>query len=127
MNSSVKNNAYKLVYWQIIMVMVLALILFLLQGIKSGASTLLGGFAYALPNWVFVWRVFSYSNARAAKKFIIAFFAGEAFKLIISGILFVLAVKFLPVCILPLLIGFIGAIVAFWAVSFYMIFQQEAS
>lgn len=127
MNQSVKNNAYKLVYWQIIMVMMLALILFLLQGMKSGISALLGGLAYALPNFVFVWRVFAYASARLAQKFVIAFFAGEAFKLIISGILFILAVKFLPVTVLPLLIGYIGAILAFWASSFYFISQQQGA
>lgn len=124
-HTSIKLAAYKLVFWQLAAVTGLALILFLLQGMKSGVSTLLGGLSYGLPNLFFVWRVFVYMGARAAKKFLIAFLAGEFAKLTLSAVLFVLMAKFLPVSVIFMMIGFVGAIVAFWIASFYFLSHDQ--
>lgn len=118
---SIKQEAYKIVFWQLAIVVALALVFFLLQGIKNGFSALLGGLAYAGPNLFFVWYVFAHEGARSAKKFLVAFLTGELLKLIFSGVIFVLAVKYLPVHVISMMIGFVGAIVAFWVVSFYII------
>ena len=48
--------------------------------------------------------------------FMAAFFVGEMLKLFISAILFLLIVKYLPVSLLSVLVGFAGAIIAFWIV-----------
>ncbi len=115
----IKTKAYRLVFWQLIVVAGLALIMFLLYGFYSGFSTLLGGLAYCVPNLLFVWRVFSYAGTSesAGRRFMVAFFAGELLKIFFSAILFLLIVKYLPIDLLPVLIGFIGAIVSFWIVS----------
>jgi ATP synthase protein I len=119
-NKSVQAEALELVYWQIAVIMGLALILFLLQGTRSGYSLLLGGMAYCLPNYVFVRRVFNNATAtaRAATQFLMAFFLGETMKLFISAILFVLIVKYLPVTFPAVLGGYIAAIFAFFVGSF---------
>lgn len=124
LDKSIQAEAYKLVFWQLIVMMGLALVLLILQGIQSGFSALLGGLAYCVPNFVFVWRVFRTASAKAAKQFVMAFFAGETIKLFCSAILFLLIVKYLPVTLLSLLIGYIGAIVAFWIVSAFFISWQ---
>lgn len=95
----------------------LALVIGLLQGIQKGWSSLLGGLAYWVPTLIFMWRVSAYAGARAAMRFMIAFFAGEFGKLILSAVLFVIAVKYLSMDMLFGLIGLIGAIVAFWVAS----------
>lgn len=115
----VKTEAYRIVYWQLIVITGLALVLLLLKGLHSGLSAFLGGLAYGLPNLAFVWRVFDHAGAQAASRFVIAFVLGEAFKLFISAILFVLIIKYLSMSALYTLIGFCGAIIAFWVVSFW--------
>jgi ATP synthase protein I len=123
--NSVKSEAYTLVFWQLCVVVGLALILFLLKGLQSGCSSLLGGLAYCVPNFLFVWRVFSRTSAQAASSFLVSFFAGEVSKLFLSGILFVLIVKYLTVDFKFVLAGYIAAIVAFWLVSFIFLAQEH--
>jgi ATP synthase protein I len=124
-NKSIKKEAYKLVYWQFAMIVGLALIWFLLQGMQSGLSLLLGGLAYCLPNFLFVWRVFDRVSARAAKQLVVLFFVGEATKLFLSAALVVLIIKFMPVKPLSVLGGYIAAILAFWLISFIFMFREQ--
>jgi ATP synthase protein I len=124
-SKSIQKDAFKLVFWQFIVIVVLALIFFLLHGLQSGVSALLGGLAYVLPNFMLVWRVFSQTSAQAAKQFLIAFVVGESTKLILSAVLFVLIVKYLPVQLIPALSGYIAAIVGFWLVSFVFMSHEN--
>lgn len=117
----VQTQAYRIVFWQLMIIMGLAIVLFLFRGIQSGLSALLGGLAYWLPTLLFVWRIFARLSARAVKQFVIAFFAGEAMKLFGSAILFLLIAKYLPVDVLPLLFGFMSAIIAFWISSLFFL------
>lgn len=121
---AIKKEAYRIIYWQLILIMGLVLVLFLLQGIKSGLSALAGGLAYWLPTLLFVWRVFQRTTARAAKQFLLAFVAGEGIKLLLSAVLFVLIVKNLPVNVLSVLTGFVGAVVSFWIASVVLLTRQ---
>jgi len=119
---TVRKEAYRIIYWQLILIMGLALILFLLQGMRSGLSALSGGLACWLPTLLFVWRVFSGSSAaRAAKQFMLLFVVGETFKLLLCAILFVLIVNYLPVNILSVLIGFVGAVTAFFLAAMLLL------
>ena len=119
---TIKKEAYRIIYWQLILIMGLALILFLLQGMRSGLSALSGGLACWLPTLLFVWRVFSGSSAaRAAKQFMLLFVVGETFKLLLCAILFVLIVNYLPVNILSVLIGFVGAVTAFFLAAMLLL------
>lgn len=123
-NNSVQAEALKLVYWQIAVVIGVALILLLFQSARGGISGLLGGLAYCLPNYLFARRVFSRATARQAKEFLVAFMLGEVMKLTLSAILFVLIVKYLPVIFPSVLGGYIAAIFAFWVVSFVFMSQE---
>jgi ATP synthase protein I len=123
--NSIKTEAYALVFWQLIVVAGLALILFILQGLQAGISTLLGGLAYCVPNFMFVWRVFSRTSAQDARRFLVAFITGEVSKLFLSAIFFVLIVKYLAVNFKFVLAGYIAAIFAFWVVSFIFLSQEH--
>ena len=112
----IQYQAYRLVFFQLGGVLVLALIALIWQGRLSGFSVLLGGMAYGLPNLIFVWRVFRFARVQQFMRFMAAFFIGETIKLISSAILFLCVVKYLSVSLLSSLIGFIGAIVIFWIV-----------
>ncbi len=124
---TIKKEAYRIIYWQLVLIMGLALVLFLLQGIQSGISALLGGLAYWLPTLIFVWRVFARTTARAAKQFLVSFVAGETLKLLLSAVLFVLIVKNLPVNVLSVLAGFVGAVISFWIASVILFTKDEGA
>jgi len=114
---SVKTQTYQIVFWQLMLIMGLAVVIFLLRGLQSGLSALLGGLAYWLATLFFVWRVFRRASVKNGRQFIVSFLAGEVGKLVLSGIFFVLIVKYLPVSPVSEMIGFVGAIIAFWIAS----------
>lgn len=93
------------------------LVIALLKGIFSGLSVLVGGLAYWLPTVLFVFGVSWYAPARRAIRFMAAFMLGETLKLILSGVCFLLLVKYAQVDLLYALIGIIAAIIAFWIAS----------
>lgn len=118
LKNRVKTKAYRLVLGQLGGVLALSLIIFILKDKNSALSVLLGGLAYTLPNLIFVCFVFRYVGAREMGKFLAAFMGGEALKLLLSAILFLMIVKTVPVSLLFTLVGWIGAIVSFWITSF---------
>lgn len=117
---------YKVVYWQLLVVIVLALLIFALLSAQKGYSALLGGLAYWVPTWLFIWQVTKHAGAHAVTRFVIAFFTWEAVKLFLSGVFFVLIIKYLNINLFFAVIGLIGAIVAFWMASVFSLFSQEA-
>ena len=125
LQSKVQHAAYRIVLLQLSGVVAISLIALILFGKISGFSALMGGLAYGLPNLVFVWRVFRFSGAAQMAQFVAAFFIGEMLKLVISAILFLLIVKYLPISLLSVLVGYIGGIVSFWIASMWL-FTKKA-
>lgn len=125
LKQQVQNQAYQIVYRQLAGVVLLACLALILAGLNSGFSVFMGGLAYGLPNLLLVWRVFRFAGASQMTQFAAAFFMGEMIKLILSGILFLLIVKTLPVSLLSVLVGFVGAIIAFWVVCMLHFSRQS--
>lgn len=119
MQVKVQNQAYQIILWQLVGVVVLSLLAWPIAGSKAAYSVLAGGLAYGLPNLLLVWRVFRYASVQQMNQFMAAFFFGEMLKLFLSGFLFLLVVKYLPVSLLSVLTGFAGAIILFWVVSIW--------
>jgi ATP synthase protein I len=115
----VQHEAYRIVFLQLSGVLLLALVALFLISIKSGLSVFAGGMTYGLPNLIFVWLVFGFVGAQQMNQFVMAFFFGEMIKLILSAILFLTIVKYLPVSLLSTLVGFVGAIISFWVVCLF--------
>lgn len=113
---TLKTQALYIMLWQLLPIFSLAIIVWLVQGIEQAFSSLLGGLCYWLPAALLVPCLFSRVGASAAKRFLVIFLIGEMSKLFLSALLFVLLVKYLPVSVLFMLVGFVGAIIAFWVV-----------
>lgn len=113
---SLQREALQLVFWQFIITMLLALIIFLIEGLNKGLSTFLGGCTYIVPNFIFAWRIFAYSGPRFSDRFMFTFLLGEFTKLILSAILFILLVKYVPVNMIFVMTGYAIAIFSFWFV-----------
>lgn len=116
----VQHQAYRLVLWQLAGVLILAFFALIIRGFTSGYSVLAGGLSYGLPNLLFVWLVFRFVGAQQMTRFMVAFFFGEMLKLIISAILFLVIVQTLPISLLSVLTGFVGAIVSFWVACLWL-------
>ncbi|MFZ2289069.1 MAG: F0F1 ATP synthase subunit I [Halopseudomonas yangmingensis] len=82
--------AFAVLRWQALVVLVVALILWFYQGRIAGYSGLLGGLIAIVPNAYFIYRAFRYSGARSARAVVSEIFAGEAGKLVMTAVLFVL-------------------------------------
>ena len=74
-----------------ILQLVITLLVSLLAWLHSDVaarSALLGGIICAVPNAYFVWRVFLFRGARYAHKVAGAFYQAEAWKFVLTGVMF---------------------------------------
>ena len=120
-NQAIRAQLFKIISWQFIIVMGLALVIALLQGKKQGYSAGMGGIAYWLPTFIFVWRVSAHASARALTALITAFFAGELIKLVLTVFLFSMAVYYFSADPLYGVLGLMMSIMAFWVSSVVLV------
>lgn len=106
------------------MIVGFVLILMIVKSMNSGLSALAGGLAYWLPTFIFTRSVAACAGARQVGRFMITFFGGEVFKLVLSGALFLFAVKYLHVDLVDAVVGLVVAIVAFWASSIACLYRS---
>ena len=91
-----QTPAFPVLVLQLVVTLVVALVLWIFQGLIAGYSGLLGGLVALVPNGYFAFRVYRYSGARSARAIVGEFYSGEAGKLILTAVLFItvwLAVK----------------------------------
>ena len=113
-STSLQKISFKLIHKQLLLVVLIALVLNIFKGMHLAQAFFFGALTYSIPNLLFVAGVFSRKNIVAAKVFVVTFFIGEFFKLILSGILFLVIAKLLQPDTLYMMLGFITALVAFW-------------
>jgi ATP synthase protein I len=121
---SLKKDIFRIVFFQLMMIMGFTVLLFLLKGSYNGLSALAGGLSYWIPTLLFVWSASAFAGARAAMNFLVVFFAGEVLKLLLSGVLFLIAINYLEMHLLYAFIGLAGAIAAFWISSFACLYYS---
>lgn len=110
---SARLIAYRLVGLQALVVGIIALA-WLISGAIEAVSALLGGAASVLPSFYFARRLFATTSPRAIKRIMVNFFLGELAKLALSAGLVILIIVFIPVAIVPFIVGFVGAQFGFW-------------
>lgn len=114
LKNRLQRQSLQLLSLQLAGVLGLSLLMMLIKSMQAGLSVMAGGVAYCLPQLIFALSIFQYTGARQTTQFVAAFFIGELLKLMLSAISFLLIVKYLPVSLLSVAIGFVGAIIAFW-------------
>jgi ATP synthase protein I len=87
---------------------------FFFEGSEFALSILLGGGICILPQLLFARWWFDHFRANAAHRLIKVFYIAELTKLLLTGFLFVFALRFLSINIVGCLIGFIGSQIVFW-------------
>ncbi|MDX1836248.1 ATP synthase subunit I [Legionella taurinensis] len=103
----------------------MALVLFLFYGQHEAISALLGGLVAVLPSFFFARTLFKHQGARAAKKIINRFYAGEALKILISIGLFILVFTFYKVKPLAFFLTYIVVVLNFWFTPLFLANKQN--
>lgn len=106
MLTKIRHQAYKILFFQLAIVILLAIIVLIFIDAKSGFSIFLGGLAYLIPSIFFIIKFLSSKCNRIPSKIFADFYCGELVKLILSFLVLILLFKFIPVKIIFVLIGY---------------------
>lgn len=112
--TTTRKKIYKLFYFQLIFTMILSVFFLLYQNFTSGLSVFLGSVAWIIPCFYFSHKCFIIRNNEKPVKLVKRLFIAEILKLVISGVLLVIFVKFININLLPFLLGFIVAVLTIW-------------
>ncbi|HEY7864808.1 MAG TPA: ATP synthase subunit I [Psychromonas sp.] len=109
----------KLVGFQLLLVLFIALILTVFSSTKSGYSGLAGGMTFILPNLIFVLMTFAHAGASKSKLILRGFYVGEAIKLTLTVILFSIFLKYGALYLQPFYISFLLLVTSQWLAPFF--------
>lgn len=114
------QNLFKLFGLQFLFIFTLSLLAAWIYSFNMGLSFLLGGSINLIPSYIFAKIVFKQSGARALKKTLSAFYIGEALKLLLTAVLFILVFQWQELHALSMFLGFVTAQIIYWAVLYKM-------
>lgn len=92
----------------------------LLVGLEPAGSVLIGGILCILPTVLFARWWFAEYQAGNIGRLVKIFYIGEILKLVLTGLLFVLAMVFFPVQLLWCLTGYMAAQISFWLAPLFI-------
>ena len=122
-----KREAHAIIARQILGLLLLSVLVLSIAGQRAGLSVLVGGMVYSLPDLIFVQRFIRYTGNKAVTEFISRFFAGKMMKLILRGVLIVIATMKLPVDALWVMVGFASCTLLFWAACMMHFSKQRGA
>lgn len=99
---------------QILAILLVFSVAWALGGSRQGVSALLGGLVGFLPNTVFALLFGRKESGKSANQVIRAFYMGEALKLALTVLLFVIVFHMPGVSALAVFIAFAGVMAVFW-------------
>lgn len=108
----------KLLSAQVLMAVVVVAVFSLAAGVRSALSPLLGAVVAIVPNLYFAYKVYL-ARYQQAQGIVNAFYKGETVKLILTVVLFAIALQVPSVNFLTLLLGYIAVLSVFWFALFY--------
>lgn len=115
-----KAKAYKIIYMQIMLTVILSMLFLLITGQQAAWSACFGGLIAVLPGAVFIRFFFAKTGAQQSKAIMTGLFKGEAIKIALTVILFILVIKFTEAQPLVVLIAFIINQLTFWVAPLIM-------
>ncbi len=113
MNSRKTSAVSKILRYQLLISVIISSGFAIFEGYNFGLSSALGGMAAFLPNLFFA-LIVNKPAGRPARKVLNSFYLGEAGKLLLTGVLFIIIFKMPNTEILALLVGYITALSVFW-------------
>ena len=115
-----RQLARKVLFYQSLIAIVLAFILFLLLGKYSGISALYGGLICVIPGMVFAFLAFRYAGASQNKVVVRSFNKGSKLKFIITIVLFVMVYRWPNLQPLPLFISYFVTLMVQWPIIIFL-------
>src|SRR6185437_11388499 len=109
-----RRGAFQVVGWQFLASFLAGILGVLAGGLKTGEWAFLGGLTAALPSLLMAARVFGGRPERDPKRMLSRLVLGEAFKFAATVLMFAVAIKVLHAAFLPLMLGFMAALAAYW-------------
>jgi ATP synthase protein I len=89
MRQDIKHGVVHFYIAQLIIILIAGLLAFCLGNLHALISAILGGLVCFVPGLLFAIYFFRYKGAQQTSKIVSAFYLGEVFKLILTGVLFV--------------------------------------
>jgi ATP synthase protein I len=109
----------KLVSFQLLLVLSIALILTVFFSAKSGFSGLAGGITFLLPNIIFVYMAFAHAGASKSKKIVRGIMGGEVIKILSTVALLALFLGFTSLSLTAFYVSFASLIASQWLAPFF--------
>lgn len=117
--------ARRLCSMQIVAGCAAALTCYVVVGPDSARAALVGALAAAAPAFFFAWRALSPAPGSSPYTVLRAMYRGEAGKLVLTGVLFGLGVKFYAQHPLALLLTFMGCLAVYWGGMMYLLSDRD--
>jgi ATP synthase protein I len=108
------NVVRRVIELQSLTVLVVYALTWVLVGSQQSVSALLGGLVGLLPNMLFAVLFGRKEPGKTATQVVRAFYFGEALKLLLTALLFVIVFHLPGISALPLFIAFVAVTVVFW-------------
>ncbi|GAB3001307.1 ATP synthase subunit I [Psychrosphaera aestuarii] len=102
-----RNNAFKFLAFQTCFAVVIAFCIGIIWEVRTGQSFFIGAMLDVLPSFVFTVYAFRFTGAQRIQQVAASMYRGETVKIMITGALFVFAIKLLPVVFPALFAGFL--------------------
>ena len=112
-------SGLKMVAFQLLLVLSLALISTVFFSNQAGYSSLFGRITFLLPNFISVWMAFAHAGARQSRIVLRGFYAGEAIKLFLTVLLLVVFLKFGALSLSAFYISFLLLVISQWLAPFF--------
>lgn len=109
-----RKGAFQVVGWQFLASLLAGVLGVLVGGWKTGEWGFLGGLTAAVPSLLMAARVFGGTLERDPRRFLGRMVLGEAIKFAATVLLFSIAIVVLKAAFLPLMLGFMAALAAYW-------------
>ena len=109
-----RRGAFQVVGWQFLASLLAGILGVLAGGPRTGEWAFLGGLTAAVPGLLMAMRVFGGTPERDPKRMLSRLVLGEAFKFAATVLMFAVAIKVLHAAFLPLMLGFMAALAAYW-------------
>ena len=115
----------RLVSFQLLLVLCIALILTVFFSAESGFSGFAGGITFLLPNMIFVYMAFAHAGASKSKLVVRGFMGGEAIKIFSTVVLFALFLGFASLSLTAFYVSFTSLVASQWLAPFFFTRQQR--
>ena len=94
--------------------LLVAVIAFWFAGTRAAFSACIGGGINVIGTAYFAYKTFSAGPGSTAKKMLTAFYMAELIKIVLTAVLFTLALVWLDVSFPPLFSAYVATLLAFW-------------